>query len=179
MSVSFHRSQRDEALGVPLDRYPLLVHLLLVCYPMPDSPRSRRSQVADSSTSPLEDSFDMRIAFNAQLLSEPHTGTGRYVYNLLAALGRLDPSVEYHNLSAHELLERPETPPSMRWETAPMSRLAAQRPGVEKLVWEQRTFPRAARQVNADLIHVPYFAPPLRTFGIPSLVSILDVIPQR
>jgi glycosyltransferase involved in cell wall biosynthesis len=121
----------------------------------------------------------MRIAFNAQLLSEPRTGTGRYVYNLLSALGQLHSSVEYHILSAHELPERPQTPPTMRWETAPMSRLATQRPELEKLVWEQHTFPRAARQADADLIHVPYFAPPLRTFGIPSIVTILDVIPQR
>jgi glycosyltransferase involved in cell wall biosynthesis len=120
----------------------------------------------------------MRIAFNAQLLSEPHTGTGRYVYNLLSALGRVDPSIEYDILSAHELPERPETPSGMRWETAPMPKLATQRADLEKLFWEQRTFPRAARQANVDLLHIPYFAPPLRTFGIPSLVSILDVIPQ-
>jgi glycosyltransferase involved in cell wall biosynthesis len=60
-----------------------------------------------------------------------------------------------------------------------MPKLAAQRAGLEKLFWEQRTFPRAARQADADLLHVPYFAPPLRTFAIPSLVTILDVIPQR
>jgi len=121
----------------------------------------------------------MRIAFNAELLSEPRTGTGRYVYNLLSALGRLDPLVEYDILSTHELVERPETPPSMRWKTAPMPKLTTQRAGLEKLYWEQRTFPRAAHQANADLLHVPYFAPPLRTSGIPSLVTILDVIPQR
>ncbi len=46
----------------------------------------------------------MRIAFNAQLLSEPHTGTGRYIYNLLDALGRLDPSSEYHILSTRQLI---------------------------------------------------------------------------
>jgi glycosyltransferase involved in cell wall biosynthesis len=128
---------------------------------------------------PLEDALHMRVAFNAQLLSEPYTGTGRYVYNLLSALGRVDPSIEYDILSAHELPERPETPPSMRWKTAPMPKLATQPAGLEKLYWEQRTFPRAACQASADLLHVPYFAPPLRTFGIPSLVTILDVIPQR
>jgi glycosyltransferase involved in cell wall biosynthesis len=121
----------------------------------------------------------MRIAFNAQLLSEPQTGTGRYIYNLLSALGQLNPSIEYHILSTLELPERPATPPSMNWDTAPMSTLARQRPGLEKLLWEQRTFPRAARQVGADLIHVPYFAPPFRTSGIPTIVTIHDVIPQR
>jgi glycosyltransferase involved in cell wall biosynthesis len=121
----------------------------------------------------------MRIAFNALLLSEPRTGTGRYVYNLLSALGRLDPTSEYHILSSQQLPDRPETPPSMRWETAPVPKLAAQRPDFEKLVWEQRTFPRAAQSLAADLMHVPYFAPPLRTLGVPSIVTILDVIAQR
>ena len=41
----------------------------------------------------------MRIALNAQLLSEPRSGTGRYIYNLLDALGRLDSSSEYRILS--------------------------------------------------------------------------------
>jgi len=121
----------------------------------------------------------MRIAINAELLSEPHSGTGRYIFNLLRALGRLDPSVKYHILSAHELSERPETPPSMLWETVPMSRLAMQRPGLEKLIWEQRTFPRAARDAQTDLMHVPYFAPPFRTYDLPTIVTIHDVIPQR
>jgi glycosyltransferase involved in cell wall biosynthesis len=121
----------------------------------------------------------MRIAFNAQLLVEPRTGTGRYVYNLLSALGRLDLSTEYHILAAQPLPERPETPPTMSWETISVGGFGAKRPGVEKLIWEQRAFPRAARALKADLMHIPYFAPPLRTFGIPTIVTILDVIPQR
>jgi glycosyltransferase involved in cell wall biosynthesis len=121
----------------------------------------------------------MRVAFNAQLLSEPHTGTGRYVYNLLNALGELDPAVEYRVFSAHELPDRPETPVGMRWETPAMPALASRRQDLEKLFWEQRTFPRAARQADSDLLHIPYFAPPLQSFGIPSVVTILDVISQR
>jgi glycosyltransferase involved in cell wall biosynthesis len=121
----------------------------------------------------------MRIAFNAQLLSEPHSGTGRYIYNLLSALGRLEPSVEYHILSKHELLERPETPPSMLWETTPIAGLAARSAAMEKMLWEQRAFPSAARRIQANLMHIPYFAPPLRGYHIPTIVTIHDVISQR
>jgi glycosyltransferase involved in cell wall biosynthesis len=43
-------------------------------------------------------------------------------------------------------------------------------------VWEQLTGPAAARKAGVDILHVPYFAPPLfpRT---PTVVTIHDVIP--
>jgi len=49
---------------------------------------------------------------------------------------------------------------------------------IEKLVWEQLTGPVAARKAGVDLLHVPYFAPPLfpRT---PTVVTIHDAIPLR
>ncbi len=49
---------------------------------------------------------------------------------------------------------------------------------IEKVMWEQFTAPAAARKVNADILHIPYFAPPLlpRT---PTVVTIHDVIPLR
>ena len=121
----------------------------------------------------------MRVAFNAQILTEPRGGTVRYIYNLLDALGKIDTSNEYYLLSSRSLSQRPETPPNLRWEIAAVGDFALRRPGLEKLIWEQRAFPRAARRVQADLMHVPYFNSPLRTFGIPTVVSILDVIPQR
>jgi glycosyltransferase involved in cell wall biosynthesis len=121
----------------------------------------------------------MRIAFNAQILTEPRGGTVRYIYNLLAALGQIDTRNAYHLLSSRALSQRPETPPNLRWEITRVGDFAVRRPGLEKLIWEQRAFPRAARRAQADLMHVPYFNSPLRTFGIPTVVTILDVIPQR
>ena len=121
----------------------------------------------------------MRIALNAQLLSEPRSGTGRYIYNLLDALGWLDSSSEYRILSTRQLTEHPQVPASMRWEVMPPGGLAARSAAMEKLFWEQRVFPRAAHDLKADIMHVPYFAPPRRTYGIPSIVTIHDVISQR
>jgi glycosyltransferase involved in cell wall biosynthesis len=121
----------------------------------------------------------MRIALNAQLLSEPRSGTGRYIYNLLDALGRLDTSSEYCILSTRQLPERPQVPASMRWEVIPPGGLAARSAAMGKLFWEQRAFPRAAHALKADIMHTPYFAPPRRAYGIPSVITIHDVISQR
>ncbi|HEY7092437.1 MAG TPA: glycosyltransferase family 1 protein [Ktedonobacterales bacterium] len=121
----------------------------------------------------------MRIALNAQLLSDPRSGTGRYIYNLLDALGRLDSSSEYRILSTRQLTERPQVPANMRWEVVPPDGLAARSAAMEKLIWEQRAFPKAAHTLKADIMHIPYFAPPRRTYGIPSIVTIHDVISQR
>jgi glycosyltransferase involved in cell wall biosynthesis len=121
----------------------------------------------------------MRVAFNAQLLSEPRSGTGRYIYNLLDALGKVDASTEIHVLSTHTLAQRPATPATLRWEALPLGGLAARSAAMEKVFWEQRGFPSAARSLKVDLMHVPYFAPPVRAYHIPALVTILDVISQR
>jgi glycosyltransferase involved in cell wall biosynthesis len=121
----------------------------------------------------------MRIAFNAQFLLLPQNGTGRYVYNLLGALGRVDGINEYRILTPRDPVVRPETPNSFKWQTFPVGALSRGGENIERLVWEQRTFSMAAKRVEADIAHVPQFAPPLRTYGIPTIVSILDVIPMR
>jgi len=122
----------------------------------------------------------MRVAVNAQFLHEPHTGTGRYLYNLLSALGRVDGVNEYVALTASPLSPDaiPETPSTFQWEVAPSS---VRRGGasIQKLIWEQRSFPKAAKHFDARLMHVPHFASPLRTYGIPVVVTIHDVINLR
>lgn len=121
----------------------------------------------------------MRVAFNGLFLEEPRSGTGRYVYNLLESLGRVDGVTEYSILSPHEIEQAPETPSTFQWQTFSVGYLRHAGDNLTKLVWEQRTFPRAARQVDASVMHIPYFAPPLRTLGIPTIVTIHDVIPLR
>ncbi len=122
----------------------------------------------------------MRVAINAQFLHEAHTGTGRYVYNLLSALGRVDGVNDYLALIAQPLGDDliPETPSTFRWEVAPAS-LGRRSARLQKLDWERHAFPKAAKQANAKLMHVPYFAPPLRTYGVPVVVTIHDVINLR
>lgn len=121
----------------------------------------------------------MRIAFNGLFLQDPGSGTGQYTRHLLEALGRVDGVNEYVILSPHDMTDVPETPSTFEWRTAPVGRLERGGRNVEKLVWEQYTFAAAAKRERARLMHVPHFAPPLLTHGIPSIVTIHDVIPLR
>jgi glycosyltransferase involved in cell wall biosynthesis len=120
----------------------------------------------------------MRVAFNGWFLQRPQTGTGRYVYNLLRSLGRVDGVNEYRIFCPRDLDAKPDTPSTFKWEITPVRRLGASE-NLEKLVWEQRTFPAAAKRTDARVLHVPHFAPPARSQGIPTIVTIHDVINLR
>src|SRR5438874_9286075 len=122
----------------------------------------------------------MKIGVNALFLKTPASVSGQYLIHLLNALAEIDQQNEYILLGA-TLQEKP----SLRspWErfpyqVSPVPTLARINENIEKLVWEQLTGPRAARKAGVDLLHVPYFAPPLfpRT---PTVVTIHDVIPLR
>jgi glycosyltransferase involved in cell wall biosynthesis len=121
----------------------------------------------------------MRVAVNALYLQEPHTGTGRYVTGLLRALGRVDGINEYLVLSPSEVKDVPETPSTFQWEALPPRRFRRAGENVDRLVWEQYTFPHTAKQRGAKLMHVPYFAPPRRGLGIPVISTIHDAISLR
>jgi glycosyltransferase involved in cell wall biosynthesis len=117
----------------------------------------------------------MRVAINALFLQEPQVGQGRYVYNLLEALGQVDGVTDYLVLSPKEPNVAPVTPSSFHWEVAPVGG-PARGANLEKLFWEQSGFPAAAKKGGAKLAHIPYFAPVFRPLGIPQVVTIHDVI---
>ncbi|HEV7128572.1 MAG TPA: glycosyltransferase family 1 protein [Ktedonobacterales bacterium] len=121
----------------------------------------------------------MRIAFNGLFLENPGNGSGQYAYHLLEALGRVDGINEYVILTPHEVRDKPDTSSSFTWQTAPVGQLGRGGASLEKLIWEQHTFPMAAKRENARVMHVPYFAPPLLGHGVPRVVSIRDVIGLR
>jgi glycosyltransferase involved in cell wall biosynthesis len=54
----------------------------------------------------------------------------------------------------------------------------ARSPHLAKLWFEQVSVPLAAARLKADLLHVPYFAPP-RFSPVPLVVTVLDIIPLR
>lgn len=117
----------------------------------------------------------MRVAINALFLQEPNVGTGRYLYNLLAALGQVDGVNDYFVLGPKPPKAQPETPSSFTWTVAPVGG-PARGANLEKLVWEQVGFPAAAKAARAHIAHIPHFAPAYRQFGIPQIVTIHDVI---
>ncbi|HEX9037239.1 MAG TPA: glycosyltransferase family 1 protein [Ktedonobacterales bacterium] len=117
----------------------------------------------------------MRVAINALFLQEPQVGQGRYIYNLLEALGQVDGVTDYLILGPKPPKAAPETPSSFHWEVAPIGG-PARGANLEKLFWEQSGFPAAARRGGAKLAHIPHFAPVYRGMGIPEVVTIHDVI---
>ncbi len=96
----------------------------------------------------------MRIAVNAWFWDQPETGSGQYIRCLVESLAALDPSLDI-------VLLHPR-----------------RRGNLSKVLFEQAVFPRLARQVGADVAHVPYWAPPMVS-PIPMVVTIHDIIPLR
>ena len=97
----------------------------------------------------------MKIAVNAWFLNTPHetlTGSGQYARHLIDALREVAPDTQLECVS-----------PGRRGDLA-------------KIQFEQIEFPRAAKQMGADIAFVPYWAPPLQS-DVPVVVTIHDVIP--
>ncbi|MFL5659412.1 MAG: glycosyltransferase family 4 protein [Ktedonobacteraceae bacterium] len=117
----------------------------------------------------------MKIGINALFLQTPASGSGQYLIHLLKALTEIDKQNEYILLGAKPLARDSSDLP---YHVSPLPTFAGRSENIEKLVWEQFTGPAAARRAGVDLLHVPYFAPPLfpRT---PTIVTIHDVIPLR
>lgn len=116
----------------------------------------------------------MRVAINARFLCYPHTGSGAYLRDLLAAMPEAAPSVE-----ATLYVTRGDPEPETRglpYRVRPVPSPPALRGNWAKLFFEQVSFPEAAAADGCDLAHVPYFAPPLRC-RLPVVATVHDLIP--
>ncbi|MBU1746576.1 MAG: glycosyltransferase family 4 protein, partial [Chloroflexi bacterium] len=131
----------------------------------------------------------MRIAINTLLLSVPDTGSGQYISHLLQALAAHDDA----DMCAHEYLLCSNAPDQElsfphrgraegKVASDPFRPLTLRSPlhgrhaGLDKVWWEQVSFPRACAQLGADVAHVPYFASALWP-RVPTVVTVLDLIP--
>ena len=119
----------------------------------------------------------MRIAINGMFWDQPNVGSGQYLHGLLGALAEVAPEHEY-------VLLLPEAHRS-NGQTFKRSNVQTQLIGtpfdghsanLAKLWFEQIGVPGAAARLRADLLHVPYFAPPLIS-PIPVVATVLDIIP--
>jgi glycosyltransferase involved in cell wall biosynthesis len=113
----------------------------------------------------------MRVAINGWFWDQPSTGSGQTVRYLIPALVARDPSLEI-SLVVPEWAAVGETP-----ERVTLSPVPCRRGNLGKLWFEQRTFPRACRQLGADLAHIPYFASALSP-SLPTVVTVHDLIPM-
>jgi glycosyltransferase involved in cell wall biosynthesis len=114
----------------------------------------------------------MQVAINATFWHQPATGSGQYLRQLAQALVELEPSLEPalvmpgRGLHVQTYAVRGPQP------AIPEPHLS----NLSKLLFEQVTFPRTARQLGVSLAHVPYFAPALFP-TTPTVVTIHDLIP--
>lgn len=129
----------------------------------------------------------MRVALNAHFWGRETTGSGQYLHRLVAALRAHHPDLDLVLVGdAAATARRGETPlpPAVGWRTVPTP-FDRSNPNLAKVWFEQIAFPRAARRLQADLVHVPYFAPPLSTGrpnhrngpSTPVVATIHDLIP--
>jgi glycosyltransferase involved in cell wall biosynthesis len=103
----------------------------------------------------------VRVAINALFWNQPATGSGQYVRHLAAHLANQAPDIEL-------LLVGP------RGQTILRPPLGAQTVSAGSTALS--AYPRTARNRGADVLHVPYFAPP-RYSRVPVVVTIHDLIP--
>jgi glycosyltransferase involved in cell wall biosynthesis len=129
----------------------------------------------------------MHVAINGMFWSQPAVGSGQYLRGLLDALLRVAPEHTYTLLLPAFKYDEGQTTndqndpkrssfvrrPSSVVVRTPFDRRSA---NLAKLWFEQVGAPSAAARLGADLLHVPYFAPPLRS-RVPVVATILDIIP--
>ncbi|MGJ3240577.1 MAG: glycosyltransferase family 4 protein [Anaerolineae bacterium] len=115
----------------------------------------------------------MHVAVNGWFWDIPNSGSGQYLRRLMHYLPQTDPALKIsmvmppHNPHPQDMSERIEIIP-----TGSRSRSSK----LGKVWFEQRTFPKMAEKLGADLAHIPYWGGPL-SINIPQIVSVLDVIP--
>jgi glycosyltransferase involved in cell wall biosynthesis len=118
----------------------------------------------------------MRVVFNGWFIDQPHTGSGQYVRQLLKQLPRVAPQHDYALIVPHrnsfEIVDL-DAQTELQSLASTVNRPSS---NYRKVLFEQDVTPRAARAYRADVLHVPYWAPPLRSH-VPIVVTIHDIIP--
>ncbi len=117
----------------------------------------------------------MHLAINGWFWDWPSTGSGQYTRHLVEGLEsrfpELDVSVVVPAAAREQLEDGAGTHTSLD-----LCLMATPRSNAGKVFFEQVAFPRACARLRADVAHVPYWAPPLRS-PIPLVVTIHDLIP--
>jgi glycosyltransferase involved in cell wall biosynthesis len=116
----------------------------------------------------------MRVALNGWFIDQPHTGSGQYLRQLIRHLPRVAPQHEYALIIPHRnSFQIIDVDATLQLSTANFQPPTS---NFRKVLFEQDNVPRAARAWQADVLHVPYWAPPLRS-PVPIVVTIHDIIP--
>lgn len=117
----------------------------------------------------------MKIGINARFLPQPYTGIGKYSYNLLSALAQLDEKNEYF-LFTPQLVDFP-LPDNFKQIRVPEKDFNS--PSLRKAHWEYKLIPKEIEKWGIDLAHFLYPSNPLIKLGVPTVVTVHDMIPWR
>ncbi|MFO7743358.1 MAG: glycosyltransferase family 1 protein [Anaerolineae bacterium] len=123
----------------------------------------------------------MHLAINGWFWDEATAGSGQYTRRLVEGLGGLDAGLRI------SLVVRGEDGPGVgggraaagAWtvhRTGGLRSAGTSQPKVGKVLFEQVAFPRACARLGANVAHVPYWGPPLRS-RVPVVVTVHDLIP--
>jgi len=113
----------------------------------------------------------MRVALSGWFWDRPETGSGQYLRYLVAALAEYAPASQFVVLTPTPLAPEVACAPNVGFVVVP-----GKKTNLGKVWWEQVHLPRAAGQLGVDVLHVPYWAPPVRA-GLPTVVTVHDLIP--
>jgi glycosyltransferase involved in cell wall biosynthesis len=115
----------------------------------------------------------LHIAVNGFFWDKPTVGVGQYLHGLLNAITHVD-AVRI-DLIIPASTTPPEVPTGVTLHVAhtPFDGVSA---NLAKLWFEQIAVPQAAARLGAQLLHVPYFAPPY-ICSVPVVTTIPDLIP--
>ncbi|TFG71620.1 MAG: hypothetical protein E4H27_04245 [Anaerolineales bacterium] len=111
----------------------------------------------------------MRVALNGWFWNRQETGSGQYLRRLTNALSSYVPESEFLIFVPGE--QPKETLPHTKLIFVPVKQSALQ-----KVWWEQVIIPRLAVKYHADVLHIPYWAPPVGA-QLPTVTTVHDLIP--
>ncbi|MCB9129229.1 MAG: glycosyltransferase family 4 protein [Ardenticatenales bacterium] len=117
----------------------------------------------------------MHIALAAHFWGQPTTGSGQYLHRLVDALVA-ESGLALTLIGDAAAAQRAAPPAGVAWQTA-TTPFDGRSDNLAKLWFEQRAAPQLAEALAVDVLHVPYFAPPMRC-AVPTVVTIHDLIPM-
>lgn len=117
----------------------------------------------------------MHIAINGWFWDQKTTGSGQYLRHLVTCLKKAASDLELSLILPPHIQQPDGIADGIR---VIQTGTSSQSGGIAKVFFEQRTFPRTAKKVSADIAHVPYWGTPL-SCQVKLITSILDVIPLQ
>ena len=113
----------------------------------------------------------MHVLVNGWFVNQPYTGSGQYVRNLLRQLQQVWPGGVSVVIPGNEETGRPEGFDGCRFFVAKPPLPGA----LGKVFFEYEAISKAADNLKPDVIHIPYFGPPLGS-NVPLVVTVHDII---